>query len=347
MSRPANYSRPVRLSLQVLRDAGITGFPVSLKQILKAFGIRLMTYEEFCLVNDCEVSVCIEQFGKDGATIEKNGKYLIVYNRNQTPKDRIRFTIAHELGHIFLHHHSELGTAVLQRLWVEKSLYDVMEDEANCFARNLLCPAVSVLTVLRAHGFVSSEYDERRKRNVWLKIPGAQSLPNLPFGLTDAFLVRQSFRVTGAAAGIRCSFLKEDLRNTPMADAADILENISFTTQWRCRKCGSPRVEDADCCWNCGTKDRFGFISSDAPAPPPVPLSYDGYSFLACPVCGNEEIEYDDEYCIICGTSLTNRCDGTKNADGELIRHPNPPFARFCCRCGKPTAYSRLEPTIF
>ena len=143
MTRPANYARPIQLSLQVLSEAGINSYPVSLKQILKHYGIRLWSYEDFCGANTCDMQTCFDHFGKDGATIKYEGNYLIVYNKHATPKDRIRFTLAHELGHIFHEHHQELGCKILQRFWMEKSLYDVMEDEANCFARNLLCPAVS------------------------------------------------------------------------------------------------------------------------------------------------------------------------------------------------------------
>lgn len=116
MPRPANYNRPIQLSLMVIRDARIDSFPVSLKQILRHYGIRLMSYEDYCACNSCDIQLCFDLFGKDGATIERGGKYLIVYNKNQTVKNRIRFTLAHELGHIFHRHHEELGVDILRRL---------------------------------------------------------------------------------------------------------------------------------------------------------------------------------------------------------------------------------------
>lgn len=51
-------------------------------------------------------------------------KSIIFYN-DHDPRERIRFTIAHEIGHIVLGH-------------LEKNKN--FENEANCFARNLLCP---------------------------------------------------------------------------------------------------------------------------------------------------------------------------------------------------------------
>lgn len=78
---------------------------------------------------------------------------------------------------------------------------------------------------------------------------------------------------------------------------------------------------------------------------PDIPTNnYNGeYKVQKCPKCLNEDIEADADYCIMCGTSLTNICDGIESDyNGELIQHSNPANARFCHCCGKPTAYSRL-----
>ena len=78
---------------------------------------------------------------------------------------------------------------------------------------------------------------------------------------------------------------------------------------------------------------------------PNIPDSCDNgyYKVEKCPKCLNEDIEQDADYCIMCGTSLTNICDGIgSDYDGEPIRHSNPAKARFCHCCGRPTAYSRL-----
>ena len=353
MARLANYARPIQLSLQVLSEAGIDSYPVSLKQILRHNGIRLWSYEDFCLANGCSMQECFGLFGKDGATIENNGRYLIVYNRHATPKDRIRFTLAHELGHIFHQHHRELGVEILQRLRVEKTLYDVLEDEANCFARNLLCPAISVQTVLRDHGFVFSEYDQRQERNVWRKVPTAKCLPDLPQNLTDSFLVRQSFMVTEAAAKARCSFLKQDLRNTVMSTASSLLARMRFNAQWRCRQCGAVKQAGWKYCYHCGSKNRFSLIVKESPSLQPVFLRYTGHRFSSCPVCGNEEMPKDAKYCPICGNAVSNPCVPWRVRNTGINHlldlsehgsvHLNPPGARYCLTCGSPTIYGEVS----
>lgn len=60
-----------------------------------------------------------------GFSIKKNGKRIIYYNEKM-PLSCIRFTLAHEIAHAVLGHQDEDDQAA--------------EREANCFARNLLCP---------------------------------------------------------------------------------------------------------------------------------------------------------------------------------------------------------------
>ena len=67
------------------------------------------------------------------------------------------------------------------------------------------------------------------------------------------------------------------------------------------------------------------------------------YRVQKCPKCLNEDNDSDADFCIMCGTSLTNVCDGIESDyDDQIYTHSNPANARFCRLCGKPTAYSRL-----
>lgn len=60
-----------------------------------------------------------------GFSIKQDNKRIIYYNEKM-PLACIRFTLAHEIGHAVLKHQNEEDPAA--------------EREANCFARNLLCP---------------------------------------------------------------------------------------------------------------------------------------------------------------------------------------------------------------
>lgn len=77
--------------------------------------------------------------GKDSDVWMWNGHYKIVYNE-KSYLDRIRFTIAHEIGHIVLNHLIEFKQTRLSRGGLTKQEYWVLEREADIFATNLLMP---------------------------------------------------------------------------------------------------------------------------------------------------------------------------------------------------------------
>ena len=79
-----------------------------------------------------------------GLILYEKEKFLIVIERNK-PENRQYFTIAHELGHYFLHKDILKeknmvvdGDAILHRL--DNGLTNIQESEANYFAASLLMP---------------------------------------------------------------------------------------------------------------------------------------------------------------------------------------------------------------
>lgn len=85
----------------------------------------------FCYDIPLEVLLANSEYG---FSIKRKGKRIIYYNETK-PLSCIRFTLAHEIGHAVLGHKDEEDPAA--------------EKEANCFARNLLCP-VPVANALEA-----------------------------------------------------------------------------------------------------------------------------------------------------------------------------------------------------
>lgn len=90
--------------------------------------IKLHTFTEIA----SRLGISVEEFVAElsesdmGYTVydRAKGRWLIYYNDTKCDTT-IRFTIAHELGHIVLKHTEDNS---------------VTDREANCFARNLLCP---------------------------------------------------------------------------------------------------------------------------------------------------------------------------------------------------------------
>lgn len=90
--------------------------------------IKVYNYTDCAKIIGCSFIQFFKQYASSehGFTIPsfKKKKYIICFNECKDEKT-IRFTIAHEIGHIILGHKEDNCST---------------DREANCFARNLLCP---------------------------------------------------------------------------------------------------------------------------------------------------------------------------------------------------------------
>lgn len=90
------------------------------------------------IANQLGYTVISTNFENDisGMVVNSKSERAIYINNNDTP-ERQRFTIAHEIGHILLHHVEQNEYFVDYR---NKEIYDTKEFEADNFAANLLMP---------------------------------------------------------------------------------------------------------------------------------------------------------------------------------------------------------------
>lgn len=125
-----------QMAKKILRESGITAPPVDLLQILRHNGIK---YEEVDDFPDTVDALIIE----DGTTI-----YAAV--NAQQHFHRQRFSLAHELGHYFLHRDNTFGDPITIDSPAEADDFGTkspMETEADNFAGELLVP----LEMLKLH----------------------------------------------------------------------------------------------------------------------------------------------------------------------------------------------------
>ena len=135
VSNYGKYKDARNASWKVLLNHNIRTLPVSVTTICRNENITLAKNSNVHLLNKNE-------FAK---TMLINNNWYIVYDDNMT-KERIRFSIAHELGHIYLGH--PLSSGEYKRTFsINKSSY---ETQADIFASRLLAPAV-VLWALNIH----------------------------------------------------------------------------------------------------------------------------------------------------------------------------------------------------
>lgn len=114
---------------QTLINIGANELPIKLSAIAKHYGIQLLKYSD---INQ-------EPFNEDGYSINFDNRLIIFYNELK-PKNRVRFTIAHELGHCLLGHLSA-GEKTFRHNSETNEYKDAKEIQANIFARDILMPA--------------------------------------------------------------------------------------------------------------------------------------------------------------------------------------------------------------
>ena len=111
--------------IKIVRDAGLSLAPLDVRCLAKSLNIR--------------VTLTPLEDDISGYLNEDGGQWNIVVNALHHPR-RQRFTIAHELGHYFLHRS-------LQDKFVDKKLFrdgssTTIEAQANRFASEVLMPEV-------------------------------------------------------------------------------------------------------------------------------------------------------------------------------------------------------------
>lgn len=127
--------------LNLIREATSYSFPIEPCELVPVDKqIRFISYQQFSLdigvslsdlVSTCESSVGCTFYDRG------NNRFLILYNidASETVPGRIRWTKAHELGHVVLGHFDHMACDSSQKL-SDRDL----ESEADYFAATLLCP---------------------------------------------------------------------------------------------------------------------------------------------------------------------------------------------------------------
>lgn len=116
---------------RILLDCGIDRLPVDLNIICKKLGVRVIPFTTYWP----ELPPIANE--RDGMTFYKNAAPIILYD-NRKPPERIRFTVAHELGHLVLGHVKVTQFSPIGR---GGHANNRLERAADQFAARLLAPA--------------------------------------------------------------------------------------------------------------------------------------------------------------------------------------------------------------
>ena len=274
--------------------------------------------------------------------VRGDSEYMIVYDDRVRNDQRIRWTIAHELGHIFLGHLVEFEMTALNRSGLSPEQYGILEVEAHWFAAELLAPrpVVSLFDFEKSPTGISlicdispqaaakrlkqfgspayGTYPSRRKlqRNFHRHIFGKDYLKSI-FESSAAFSEAPFYPEL-------CKFCRVCYSCKSFVDSEHYRH---------CPFCGKALVE-AD--------KYFPFYAVKSKYPDTLykginlPIYEEGKNkrLLYCPVCKNHDLSGKAQYCGICGTSLYNHC----LAEDKHISVE----CRYCPDCGSEATYCDL-----
>ena len=130
-------------ALRVLEDYKIEKPVVDVAKIAKALGIEIK-----------EINMP-KGYEEVAGFYDKQNK--IIYVEKNDPPQRKLFSIAHELGHVFLGHQH---ATVLYRITREDQKYPKEESEANSFAAHLLMPDHMIHYYMDRYALTKSDYQK-------------------------------------------------------------------------------------------------------------------------------------------------------------------------------------------
>lgn len=314
----ARYDRVMIKVNNLFLQENITSFPVNPFQIIKNNRWGLLTYSEIADEQGAWIEDIIDAFqSEDGYTIFDGTNYTIAYNDTIQNQGRIKFTLMHEIGHIYMNHLVDFDETVLMRSELTEKKYRILENEANAFARNTLAPVIVVKELNLKTGTDVADY----------------------FGLSQA------------AATVRLKSLIMDYRQllSPFIrfqrkHFSQFIEAALYTKQ--CLICSHHFVDqEAEFCPVCG----YGALLNRKGVDPMIYKGYfldDSSRAVVCPNCENEHLNYEGDICKICGTNLVNKCAPTyvtgetgynyleENCEAKLDGD-----ARYCTKCGNESTF--------
>lgn len=114
----AHYTELARTASQICARNRINAYPLNPMKLADKSGIKILTYEKFAEISG-NSSADLLRISEDGFSISQNGAGVVVYNKAIQSRGRRRWTLLHEMSHIYLGHIDDN----------RPQLYELSEDE--------------------------------------------------------------------------------------------------------------------------------------------------------------------------------------------------------------------------
>lgn len=128
--------RTVRTASSFLLETGVRTLPVDPAEIIRSRGWRLQPYTGAADRSQLSLGEFRAEVGTQDAFTVLRRRPVIFYNDTIISRERIAFSLCHEIGHVILGHFADFRPDTLTA--AQLALLDV---EADVFAANLLAPS--------------------------------------------------------------------------------------------------------------------------------------------------------------------------------------------------------------
>lgn len=148
------YDFAIESAYDFIIEQNINSLPVDPFELCKKNNWCVNTIQDLCIDSNEDYSHITNIIKTDdGLTFycPYSDEYSIVYNEYSN-YGRIRWTIAHEIGHIVLNHLKDINTTILKGC-LSQDDYEKYDQEAQCFAGILLAPPI----ILRELGVLDAQ----------------------------------------------------------------------------------------------------------------------------------------------------------------------------------------------
>lgn len=301
----ARYYYSYQKACDFIEEFEIESFPVEPKAIIKEIGFNLLSYSEIAKLKGTTISeVCRKTRSNAAIALYDKKDCYILYN-NTRDENYMRFSLMHEIAHIYLGHLSDfektkiIPASVDLKSKLSPKEYDVLENEADAFSRNVLLPVGKIIHLKD------------------------RSISN----------IHDCFGVTNICASNRLRYLDHDIewyRRLGLFQKFELLTSKILIYK-KCKVCGYSTSNDGRYCAICGKILKRG--KGNVMRYPMLSTNNDG-KLLKCPICQNEETNMEGNFCQICGTLLKNTCMNNNCPEIQL-----PSNARYCPVCSSPSSF--------
>jgi Zn-dependent peptidase ImmA (M78 family)/RNA polymerase subunit RPABC4/transcription elongation factor Spt4 len=328
-SKP-RYSNTTNKALSFLLEYKLSDLPITTEaifQIIQDLQCSVRTFSFHANKLSCDVQDICEASGSiDGYSLydENTGKYKIAYNDTVFPYERIRFTLMHEIGHIYLNHFKDFEQTRLCRGGLNDNDLDILDKEANYFASKVLAPEVILLRIR-----CEDPNSIRERCAISLKAAEYKATAVERYGNGSNFFSKLEQKVLA----LFHNFIYQ--KHCTKCHYYFVSKNAKY-----CPICGSDSFK-----WGNGQSSIYDF-EEDVKL-----MIYPGWALtqygkaIYCPRCQNEEINHDYDICKICGTTIVNKCAGKEvedwngNTHVECCETISDGNARYCIKCGARTTF--------